>query len=107
MLTKLKTPCEEGERPARAADLVRGAAVTCDFPTRSKATVERVAPDEGLIVLRVASRRARPKTIPAHFLVLSYGETDGEIVVESEPVMTLPARKGGFERDKTVYPEAR
>jgi len=97
-MTSLKTLID-GEPSSRAADvLVRRRIVTCEAIASPRVVLERFSEAERLLVLRVARRPGKP-SVPSHFLVLSYSEGEDGVSVDTDPVMVLPTRKGGFERD--------
>ncbi len=82
--------------------LVRGAEVVCPELSPSRMVIERIAASDFLLVMRMARIPAKPKAIPAHFLVLEFSVYDGCVFVETDPVMTLPGKKNGFVRDSAT-----
>lgn len=100
MQAQLKTIVNGTEVSGRADVLVKGSEVVCPELSSTRIVLERVKESEGLLVLRMARRPSRPKAIPAHFLLLEIVDVgDGSVWVQTTPVMTLPGRKNGFDRD--------
>ncbi|MCS4090095.1 hypothetical protein [Rhizobium sp. BK176] len=83
-----------------------GAELVCPEISKGRIVLERLRQGDGLLVLRIAGVRVRSKSVPSHFLLLSIVDSDDGVWVESDPVMTLPARKSNMLRDvRTVEEE--
>ncbi|MBY3432958.1 hypothetical protein HFN89_02040 [Rhizobium laguerreae] len=106
MKVQLKRKVGDEVADDRPSVLTRGAELLCPELSKGRIVLERFREDDGLLVLRMAGVRARPKSVPAHFLLLSIVEGGDGVWVESDPVMTLPGRKNAMLRDETtVEPE--
>jgi hypothetical protein len=107
MKAQLKRKVDDAVVSDRATVLMRGAEIVCPELSKARIVLERVREPEGLLVLRMASQPGRPKSVPAHFLLLALVETGDGAWVETDPVMTLPGRKNAMLRDQpTVALEA-
>jgi hypothetical protein len=85
--------------PVQLGELVRRQEICCEQLSKARIVVERVRPEESLIVLRMARQPSRKAPVPARFLLLDYEVRGGEVWIETDAVMVLPARKGDFPRD--------
>nr|WP_250808216.1 hypothetical protein [Neorhizobium tomejilense] len=101
MQALLELKGENLNAPLLETALAKGVEVACPQLSRARIVVERVRPEDRLLVLRMARQPSRVKPVPAHFLLLEFSIREGEVWVETDPVMLLPAKKGDFVRDET------
>ncbi|MCV9964009.1 hypothetical protein OIU34_19195 [Pararhizobium sp. BT-229] len=100
MKAQLKRKIDDSVVSDRATVLTRGAEIVCPELSKARIVLERVREAEGLLVLRMASQPVRPKSVPAHFLLLAIVEAGDGLWVETDPVMTFPGRKNAMLRDQ-------
>lgn len=100
MKAQLKRKIGDDVVSDRETVLTRGAEIVCPELSKARIVLERVREAEGLLVLRMARQPGRPRSVPAHFLMLVILDGDDGLWVETDPVMTLPGRKNAMLRDE-------
>jgi hypothetical protein len=102
MRAQLKRQIDDTVVSDRATVLINGAEIVCPALSKSRIVIERIRESEGLLVLRMARQPGRPKSVPAHFLLLAILDDSDGLWVDTNPVMTLPGRKNGILRDEPI-----